>query len=739
MGISFFFKFTQSIQMENIIKGDELMVFINGHSIAFATSHTFAVTGNTIEMNCKDTGFYTKQDIGNMTWEITSENLYTDAGYDTLFDAMINRILTTVIFGYADDYDENGLSELAPYWQPDSESGYYVGEAYISSLTANANTGENATFSVTFTGHKALNTTNEPIPDTPTDPVDLVGEIGTNYVLSLIEDVNNTYALKYEDSTGTPIANFNSLKVSEYNLITENIAPYLATQMGAYTSDGTRLGTVKLNTLKKNFGTRKYRFGVLSDVHYDASDNNLYDASNDFRNAITFFENHEDVDFVVIPGDMSLSQSAGVYTDFEYLKSDMQQFAPTTPIFIARGNHDMGCLSSLTTAQADAKWNEYVTPLNSNIIGITPTYQYDNGNQTANFYFTYQGDVFIFLSLYSNNFWPAPTGTKAFLESSYQWLADLLEANKNKRVFVIEHLYLKDKAGNYRNHYNSSFNSWFTCNGDYDAFNTLNNQYKNSIWIQGHTHFKLNLQRDYDRANITNINPDGGTCGYNVHISSCGCPRDSDPTVAEWSSSMIHNYNQSEGAIIDVYDDYIDYRGIVFKDLSLQDAPEGQWIELDSQYVDIDTSKSGYVNTQTINSDENYDINVTFTAKAQRFFINHNSMGITNECKIRSVQVLDGNGNDVTATLLALSDPKIGIYGTDSKYHLSGEFYANIWSNPVRLELPISSSFSAATLPITLKMNISFKESVPVSSTYCNLYEPLAQYRIPVNNQGVQS
>ena len=550
--------------MDKLIKGDELMVFINGKSVAFSTSHNMSITGNTIELNCKDHGYWGASEIGNITWEITSENLYTDNCYDDLFDAMIHRSIITIVFGYASNYDENGLRDILPYWKPDAESGYYIGEAYITSLTANANSGENATFSVTFSGAKALTTTNESIPDTPNE---YVGVIDSDYALQLINytiDEIGSYSLRYEDENNNIISNFTPLAISEYNLITENIAPYNASHFGLY--DGNvRKGTIALNTLKKSFGTRKYRFGLLADVHYDSTLNNQYNSSNDFRNAIKFFEDKEDVDFVLISGDISAAQSAGDYRDFEYFKQDIDNISLTTPVFIARGNHDIGCLTHLSTAEGDAKWNEYAVSKVLN--GINLIYQYDaEGNKTANFYFNYQDDVFVILSLYSNSFWPAPSGTNAFLESSYDWLKGILEANKNKRVFIVEHVHLRDKAGNYKGHYANSFNSWFTCGGDYDKFNALNNKYTNSIWIQGHTHFKLDLQHDYDRANITNINPAGGICGYNVHVSSCACPRDSDPNTPEWQDSTINKTQQSEGAIIDVYDDYIDYRGVIFKD-----------------------------------------------------------------------------------------------------------------------------------------------------------------------------
>lgn len=138
-----------------IVKGDELMLFdAQGNSLAFATSHTLTITGNTIDIATKDHGFWGASEVGNITWELTSENLYTIVDYDKLFDIMIAKEPVTVAFAKVDNYSANGLVDVGgdvQAWEPDMGN-YRSGQAVISSLTVNANTGENATYSVTFTG-----------------------------------------------------------------------------------------------------------------------------------------------------------------------------------------------------------------------------------------------------------------------------------------------------------------------------------------------------------------------------------------------------------------------------------------------------------------------------------------------------------------------------------------------------------------------------------------------------------
>ena len=83
-----------------IVKGDELMLFKDNKSLAYATSHTLSITGNTVDISSKDHGYWGASEIGNITWEITSENLYVDSEFDGLFTAMVaNSHNRELIFG----------------------------------------------------------------------------------------------------------------------------------------------------------------------------------------------------------------------------------------------------------------------------------------------------------------------------------------------------------------------------------------------------------------------------------------------------------------------------------------------------------------------------------------------------------------------------------------------------------------------------------------------------------------
>ena len=141
-----------------ILKGDELMLFYDGNAFAWATSHTLTITGNTVDIATKDHGFWGASEVGKLTWEITTENLYSDDDYDTLFNLMLAKEPITVAFAKVSNYDANGLAEVGgdvAAWEAD-DTEYRSGLAVITSLTVNANTGENATYSATFTGSGPL-------------------------------------------------------------------------------------------------------------------------------------------------------------------------------------------------------------------------------------------------------------------------------------------------------------------------------------------------------------------------------------------------------------------------------------------------------------------------------------------------------------------------------------------------------------------------------------------------------
>lgn len=144
-----------------IIKGGQLMLFIGNQTVAFATAHTLSLTLNSLEINTKDHGDYTHILPTTVTWEISTENLFSTDGGNTLRNAILNKTQLTVAFALSDyagySSDEKGIVDSAngnDEWT--ATTNFVTGKAYVTAFSVNANQGENATFSATFTGSGRL-------------------------------------------------------------------------------------------------------------------------------------------------------------------------------------------------------------------------------------------------------------------------------------------------------------------------------------------------------------------------------------------------------------------------------------------------------------------------------------------------------------------------------------------------------------------------------------------------------
>lgn len=148
---------------EQIRKGNDLMIFIEGVSVAFATNHTLTLTTETEDIQSKDHGYNGAVLPKRVTWEIQSENLYIDAEFEKLFNYVNGQEPVDLVWGLPQKGEDTAIAITADdpimvtdgWNEPDSEQTVksYTGQAYITSLVVNAQAGENATYSVTFTGN----------------------------------------------------------------------------------------------------------------------------------------------------------------------------------------------------------------------------------------------------------------------------------------------------------------------------------------------------------------------------------------------------------------------------------------------------------------------------------------------------------------------------------------------------------------------------------------------------------
>lgn len=135
------------------IKGGALMLFISGSSIAYATNHTLSINADLADTSNKDEGGgdWASQEVNLLNWTATSENLYSIDGegnnYDDLFSLMIAKTPVKAVFALksqsATDVPTGGWTASYPH---------YEGDVIINSLELNAQNGEYASFTASFTG-----------------------------------------------------------------------------------------------------------------------------------------------------------------------------------------------------------------------------------------------------------------------------------------------------------------------------------------------------------------------------------------------------------------------------------------------------------------------------------------------------------------------------------------------------------------------------------------------------------
>lgn len=310
------------------------------------------------------------------------------------------------------------------------------------------------------------------------------------------------------------------------HFIPENTAPAGAQKIGVYDSAGSKVCNLALGRLKPPSASKLYSFCALADVHitYDT-------ASEDFQRALTYAE--ANCDFTCVAGD--LTDNGGVESQLATYKSIVDTYSPTKPVYAITGNHE-------------------------HYDGYSDAYLETYTGQPLYYSFAQGDDVFIMVG-----HWGSYRGDGIGWRSDefvsveeLQWLYETLEANRNKRCFVFSHVLPHEHGvGNPSNLYNSAL-IWKTTDGGVgQAFISLLQHYKNTIFFHGHSHTMFWLQELDKKANYSDAN------GYrSVHIPSLAVPRDltADGTALE------KIYAESEGYIVDVYHDCIVLNGRDFVD-----------------------------------------------------------------------------------------------------------------------------------------------------------------------------
>lgn len=398
-----------------------------------------------------------------------------------------------------------------------------------------------------------------------------------------------------------------------YNsFISSNVAPQNAEFIGVYDSNNNRVGEIPLGYLKRIYDEPLYRFGILSDIHVDTTDYNYQQYINaypysdegmgDLRRALKWLRDVEHVNMICACGDLS---QYGEDSEFQLSKTEIDNEIPNIPFYTCTGNHD--CYNSHAGASTFKNFfNSRTIDTTSNAIITSTAY-------TNSFYFlkTFENskgetstDVFIFFSMYNYS------ASNAYLSQDIAWLESILETYKTNRIFVFTHLFFPEYAGNLGRVNGTGgiypTGNWLSGDG-LTALMELLRKYQNVFWFSGHSHWKWDLQRFQDNVTVARY---GNFGSWTVHVPSLALPIDSDYTdiTQQTDNNRVEKPLESQGGVVDVYEDKIVIRGIDFNINTSQNGDTTQGFSGDTyvKYLPISMYElhTGY------NSDDGEEIEI---------------------------------------------------------------------------------------------------------------------------------
>lgn len=101
-----------TLQTSQILKGSKINLFVDNETIGFSTSHNLNITVNTTDIATKDHGDYPAVLAQTVTWELTTDHLYSQAGRKKWMDITMAKEPIEVVFSEVTNYsntDEHGI------------------------------------------------------------------------------------------------------------------------------------------------------------------------------------------------------------------------------------------------------------------------------------------------------------------------------------------------------------------------------------------------------------------------------------------------------------------------------------------------------------------------------------------------------------------------------------------------------------------------------------------------------
>ena len=280
-------------------------------------------------------------------------------------------------------------------------------------------------------------------------------------------------------------------------------------------------------------------FASVSDVHMNYDDNG-FGASAKWTAALKFF-GEKKMEMVVISGDITENGEALNYK--RYNDAIAASGYPKEQIYEARGNHDsQGNRLFLINTMGEDECRPYADSPYFYLLKEGKPGQKDN--------------LFIFMAQELSSVAATPDEDN-FSDAQLDWLEDLLctYSGTDTNIFLVEHSLIHNFGPGDK--YDGTYVQPILFTDKYQnnlRFKQLLTEYKEVIFMSGHTHLSL-----YDWQNYSDEN---GTACRMIHNSSTAQPRCYVGNSISYNSNgkTTETYG-SEGYLVYIYEDYITYIG----------------------------------------------------------------------------------------------------------------------------------------------------------------------------------
>lgn len=133
----------------DLILGDDLYLYVTSGNtpIAFATTCSVQIDGETIDTSNKMSGRWNSNLAGKNGYTISTDALFTQTEGHYSFDSLMEKMVEGGKLEWA-----IGRCQDRENFELDTTKAYYSGEGFVTSLSLNAGNNEVANCSITITG-----------------------------------------------------------------------------------------------------------------------------------------------------------------------------------------------------------------------------------------------------------------------------------------------------------------------------------------------------------------------------------------------------------------------------------------------------------------------------------------------------------------------------------------------------------------------------------------------------------